>query len=103
MAQTTIFVRIGNDVSKTLFNNKETARIDATFITLPQKVEIVLEKICTIPTAQPTAKPTTTRPTAKPTTARPTAKPTTAKPTTAKPTRKPTTQPTAKPSKPTVL
>ena len=46
VAQTTIYVRIGNDASKTLFNKQETSRIDATFSTLAQKVQAVLDKIC---------------------------------------------------------
>ena len=46
VAQTTIYVRIGNDASKTLFNKQETSRIDATFSTLVKKVEAVLDKMC---------------------------------------------------------
>jgi hypothetical protein len=46
IADTTIFVRIGNGVSKALFNHQETARIDATFSTLARKVEGVLDALC---------------------------------------------------------
>ena len=77
VAQTTIFVRIGNDVSKTLFNKKETGRIDATFSTLAQKVATMLDKICNVPTAQPTTASPTAQPTAQPTKAKPTTQPTT--------------------------
>jgi hypothetical protein len=44
VAQTTIFVRIGNSASKALFNYQETARVDASFTTLAQKVQAVLDK-----------------------------------------------------------
>lgn len=46
VAQTTIFVRLGTDVIKTLFSNQETSRIDASFSTLAKKVEAVLDTMC---------------------------------------------------------
>ena len=46
LVNTTIFVRIGNKASKTLFNNEESARIDTTFSNLAMKVETVLDSVC---------------------------------------------------------